>query len=396
MKVIGIIAEYNPFHSGHRYHIEESRKQFPQEETAVVVVMSGHWVQQANCAITDKWQRSKMALEGGADLVIELPTLWAMSSAEHFARGAVALLEGLGCVDALSFGSELGDLSALHKGQRALTHKDFPLFLKEELKKPCSFPVARQQAIEKILGESCDFLSLPNNILGLSYLDALAYFKSTIVPMTVARKGSGFHEITGESQNIHTSATDIRAKLYEGSWNAASPYLNEVGRNLLKHSALPSLSFCERGIMSKIMMMTAEAWAKLPDSGTGEGLPHRLEKYGKEAKSVEEFLSLVKTKRYTHGRLRRLVLWAYLGLQEESQFPPFLRVLGMNGKGREVLQGRTNTLPICTKTAHIHNFSQECQKVFAHEVAATELYGLCFPEIPIRGREWREKPVLLF
>ncbi len=393
MKIIGIIAEYNPFHSGHQYHIQESRKQF-SEETAVVVVMSGHWVQQANCAIADKWKRTKMALSGGADLVIELPTLWAMSSAEKFARGAVSLLQGLGCVSHLSFGSELGDLTALYEVEKVLSQESFSPFLKEELKTGCSFPVARQRAVERILGESCEFLSRPNNILGLSYLEALTHLESDIQPMTVTRKGSGFHEISSEP--LHRSATDIRAKLYEGRWGEAVDYLNDKGKGLLKDCPLPSLSDCERGMMAKIISMTAKDWGKLPDSGAGEGLPQRMEKYGKEARSVEEFLSLVKTKRYTHGRLRRLVLWAYLGLQEECSAPPYLRVLGMNSRGREVLQGRRNTLPLCTKTAHIHDFSPECQRVFAHEVRATELYGLCFPEMPERGREWLEGPVLEF
>lgn len=397
MNNIGIIAEYNPFHSGHQYHIRQSKGRFPENQSAVVVIMSGHWVQQANCAITHKWDRAKMALEGGADLVLDLPTPWATASAEHFARGAVSLLEATGVVSFLSFGSELGDIRPFQALNAGLQRSEFSLLLKEALKSGCSYPVAQQQALEKLVGDSAKILEKPNNTLGLSYLSALDYYKSAIKPFTIPREGAGFHEMN--HNYLYTSATDIRAKLQNQKWAETQAYLSKNASLLLQNKEYPHLSHCERGILGKIYAMSVEDWANLPDSGQEEGLSQRCYNVAKSAQTMEEWIENVKTKRYTHARIRRLLLRAYLGLTQEhcGGTPPYLRVLAMNQRGIALLREMKTkaTLPILTKTAQIRQLSPECQRVFQQEVLSTDLYGLCFPTPPPRGLEWTQSPVVL-
>ncbi len=393
MNHIGIIAEYNPFHSGHRHHIQKTREKYP--DSAVLVIMSGHWVQQANCAILDKWTRSKIALEGGADLVIELPSFWATSSAQGFARGAISLLDASSVVKYLSFGSESGNIELFHQIQKELEKEEFSTLLKEQLKTGCSYPKARQNALEQVLGEEAKILSTPNNTLGLEYLAALNHYNSPIIPFTIPREGAGFHQ-TGENL-LHTSATDIRHRLQQNRWVETETFLSPMASNLLKNREFPSFTPVERAILGKIYAMSVEDWIKLPDSGAREGLPQRCYKVAQSAQSLSQFIEGVKTKRYTHGRIRRLVLRVFLGMEEAfpQKEPPYLRILGMNRRGCAVLQEMKQlaTLPILTKTAQVNHFSQTCQDFFQKESIYTDLYGLCFQNPPPRGLEWTQSPV---
>ena len=189
MKVAGIVAEYNPFHTGHAHQISVTRSELGQD-CAVVAVMSGNWVQQANCAVVDKWTRAQLALMGGADLVLELPTVWAMSSAESFARGAVAILNACGVADFISFGSECGDVDALCHVAAGLDSDAYHNALVPMLDKGNSFAACRQKAAEQVLGKELgSLLAMPNNNLGVEYIRALNALGSDIKPMTVLRQG---------------------------------------------------------------------------------------------------------------------------------------------------------------------------------------------------------------
>ncbi len=396
METVGIIAEYNPFHSGHRHQITQTRHHFPQN-CGIVVVMSGHWVQQANCAIADKWTRAKLALEGGADLVLELPTPWATASAQRFARGAIGILIGTGIISHLSFGSESGNLASLQQVESTLRDESYGVLLKQQLKSGCNFPVARQKAVAQLLGTESQILESPNNILALEYLSALHFFNSTITPLTIPRQGSGFHTLTTGDKPIHTSATDLRAKIHQGNWTDTQNYLSNDAQALLQAQEIPSLSLCHRGILAKISSMSLSDWENLPDNSPQEGLPHLLWKCGKSAQSVEEFLSLAKNKRYPLSRLKRLLLWAFLGITRDNTpiSPPYLRILACNPTGQALLQEMKTkaSLPLLNKPSQIKHFSKECQSLFAQEVIYTDLYGLCFPNILPRGLEWKKSPV---
>ena len=415
MQVIGIVAEYNPFHTGHGYQIQESRRMVG-DEAAVVAVMSGNWVQQADCAIADKWLRARMALMGGVDLVLELPTVWATASAEGFAQGATAILDGCGAADYLSFGSERGEIDSLSQIASCLSSAPCQQAIRALAGTGLSFARCRQKAVEAILGEqAASPLSRPNNNLGIEYIRALHALRSSIRPITVLRRGSIHNGVvfgrdeTGAplsgpaamAMPQFVSATQLRMDLMEGHWDRAEPYLVPGGRALLEGSTvgLPGLQRAERAILAKLRTMTAEDWARLPDSGQAEGLPQRLERAGRSCASVQEFFNMVKVKRFTLSRLCRLVLRAYLGIGQENipDKPPYLRVLGMNSRGRQVLREMKDraSLPILTKPAHVRKLSQEGQALFELESRCTDLYDLCFETVQAPGREWRTDPVVL-
>lgn len=410
MKIAGIVAEYNPFHTGHAYQIAQTRAQLGPD-CGVVAVMSGNWVQQADCAIADKWLRAELALQGGADLVLELPTVFAASSAEHFARGAVELLAASGVVTHLSFGSECGAVEPLQKLALCLDSPALQSAMRPFLDEGAPFAVCRQKAAEALLGpELGQLLAKPNNNLGVEYIKALRALDSSIQPMTVQRVGAGHNSVVSvlttaqDSPQLQlprfVSATQIRGDLMDGNWEQAGRYLLPGAQSLLAHNlpTPPSLSRVERAMLARIRTMTAEDWAALPDSGQAEGLPCRLEKAGRQCTSTSEFFDLAKTKRYTHARLRRLVLWAYLDLTaaDRPAHPPYLRVLGFTQRGQDTLKEmkRSAALPLITKPAHARALDAPGRALFEREAHCTDLYDLCLEHIPAPGREWTRGPVL--
>ncbi|MEQ2457298.1 tRNA(Met) cytidine acetate ligase [Flavonifractor hominis] len=387
MPTAGIVAEYNPFHLGHAFHLARTRSALG-EGGAVVCVMSGHWVQRGECALADKWTRAALALEGGADLVLELPTPWAMASAEAFARGAVGLLAATGVVDVLSFGSEDGELDPLRAAAAAIDAPDYPQKLRSALDRGLSFPAARQAAA----GAAC--LSAPNNNLGVEYLRSLNALGSAITPMTVARRGAG-HDSTGHLDGF-ASASHIRALLREGRTAQAAPLLPAGALEALGEPA--SLAWAERAVLARLRTMGEGDWAALPDGGGAEGLPARLVRAAREARTLEEFYTLAKTKRYPHARLRRLAVSAFLGLNKEDRpaAVPYVRVLGLNGRGQALLKRMKQTcaLPVLTKPAQARDLDGPGRALFAAESRYTDLFGLCFPTPRPCGLEYTTSPAV--
>lgn len=402
MKTAGIIVEYNPVHSGHAYQIAETRRALGPE-CAVVCCMSGCWVQSAAPAVADKWLRARLAVMSGADLVIELPTMWAVSSAETFALGGVSLLAATGAVTHLSFGSECGDIGALQAVAESLDCEAYAAGLRRFLDEGMPFAACRQVVITGLLGrEAGALLESPNNNLGIEYLRALRRLGAGLCPVTIRREGAGYHDCAVPDQSRFVSATQVRQWLSHGAWEAAELYLVPGELELLQKAdlALPPFSDAvERAFLARIRTMTPADWAELPDSARLEGLPERLTRAGQDARSLAEFYELAKTKRYPHARLRRLVLWAYLGLREQDRpaRPPYIRVLAVGQRGREVLRTMKEaaSLPVLTKPAHVRELSDACRRSFDIEARCTDLYGLCMPRIPPGGREWREGPAIL-
>ena len=383
METAGIVAEYNPFHRGHAWHIAETRRRLGGE-APVVCVMSGHWVQRGECALADKWLRAALALDRGADLVVELPTPWAMASAESFARGAVSLLAATGVVDVLSFGSETGELAPLEEAAAALDAPDYPERLRAALGRGLSFPAARQEAA----GAAC--LSAPNNNLGVEYLRSLRALGSTIRPLTVPRQGAG-HD--GPAAGGFASASELRRLLRAGRGEEAAPYLTAPWSG-----ELADMQHIERAVLARLRTMGEGDWAALPDGGGAEGLPSRLAKAAREAVSLEDFYTRAKTRRYTHARLRRLALAAFLGLRaaERPAAPPYVRVLGLGGRGRVLLRRMKDTcpLPVIVKPAQARELDGPARTLFESEARYTDLYGLCFPAPRPCGAEWIHSPVV--
>ena len=383
METAGIVAEYNPFHRGHAWHIAETRRRLGGE-APVVCVMSGHWVQRGECALADKWLRAALALDRGADLVVELPTPWAMASAESFARGAVSLLAATGVVDVLSFGSETGELAPLEEAAAALDAPDYPERLRAALGRGLSFPAARQEAA----GAAC--LSAPNNNLGVEYLRSLRALGSTIRPLTVPRQGAG-HD--GPAAGGFASASELRRLLRAGRGEEAAPYLTAPWSE-----ELADMQHIERAVLARLRTMGEGDWAALPDGGGAEGLPSRLAKAAREAVSLEDFYTRAKTRRYPHARLRRLALAAFLGLRaaERPAAPPYVRVLGLGGRGRALLRRMKDTcpLPVIVKPAQARELDGPARALFEAEAKYTDLYGLCFPAPRPCGAEWIHSPVV--
>lgn len=393
MHICGIIAEYDPFHTGHAHQIAAVRELLG-EDCAVICVMSGNWTQRGGPAIADKHLRARLALMGGADLILELPLPYAISSAEQFAQGGVGVLHAAGIVTHLCFGSECGDLSVLEQTVACLDSQPYRAALKAHLAQGISFPAARQRSVEELIGGAADCLSLPNNNLGVEYLRALRRYESGIVPLTIPRRGAGHGEAPREG---FASATHLRALLREGRWEDARPFLPEPGVELLRSSALPDPSLAERAFLYRLRQMSPDELAALPDCG--EGLSNRLYQAIRQGTGLEDILTRAKTKRYTHARLRRILTWACLGLTAEDrpETPPYLRVLGMNATGQTLLRAisRASALPVLTKPAHVRRLSAGAQRLFELDVRAADLYGLCLPDIPPCGQEWLHGPVIL-
>ena len=396
MNIAGITAEYNPFHTGHAYQISALKAQLGPD-TSVVAVMSGSWVQQGRPAVTDKWTRARMALNGGADLILELPTVWAAASAESFARGAVELLCRCGVIDTLCFGSETGELAPLLAAAECLDSPDYPEQLRKALEGGASFAAARQAAVEALIGPAGAALASPNNNLGVEYLRALRSLHSNIKPVTIRREGAAHNSLDRTGEGFR-SATQLRQHLARGEWEAVRPYVPAGKLDILQSAPLADPRLGERAVLACLRKMTAEDWARLPDAGAGEGLPQRLERAGRQCQSLDDFFTQAKTRRYAMARLRRMALWAFLGLTaaDVPAEPPYLRVLGFNARGREVLKRMKTTaqLPILTKPAHARELDGPGRRLFELEARCTDLYGLFLPQLPPPGQEWTRGPVM--
>ena len=399
MAAAGIIAEYNPLHLGHCCQLRRLRALLG-EETPVICAMSGNFVQRGDFALLGKHARAEAAVRSGADLVLEIPLSWACAPAERFAQGGVEVLLGTGLVTDLVFGSESADAGAIRSAAEALLGPDFPEALRRELAGPHSFAAARQRALAGLIGEEgAEVLSRPNDILAVEYAKALSREGSEVHLVPILRQGAGHDQDGGE----YPSAGSIRRMIQEGrraeALAAMAPAMREIYEAEEARGRAPVFAAgAERAILAQLRRMGEADFLAL-DAG-GEGLGNRLAAAAREAASLEEVLDRAKTKRYAYSRLRRLALWANLGLRPET-LParvPYLRPLAMNQRGRALLAEarRRGALPILTKPADVRRLTPEAQAVFRREVLATDLYTLAFPGDPAPGgAEWREGPRVL-
>lgn len=396
MAAAGIITEYNPLHMGHVHLMAEARRLLGPD-AGIICVMSGNYVQRGDFAVVDKFARAAAAVQSGADLVLELPVPWALSSAEGFAAGAVELLKATGAVTHLVFGSEGGDAAPLVRCAEALCAEDFPGKLREELKRGDSFPAARQRALSALVTEEdAAALSRPNDTLGVEYCKALR--GSGIRPVAVPRRGAGHDsETAGDG---FASASAIRALIRRGEGEAAlglmAPAMAAAYRAEEAAGRAPaSLANCERAVLARLRFLEEADWAAL-DPGN-EGLYRRFARAGRSAASAAELLEAVKTKRYPLARLRRMVFRAYLGLPPAPpEKPACLRVLAANRRGTVLLAGmrKTAALPVLTKPAAVRRLGPEAQSLFGLEARADRLYALACPDPAAVPNEWRTGPVI--
>lgn len=375
MHIAAIVAEYDPFHSGHAYLVQQARS---HGATHVAAVLSGNFLQRGAPACFSKWTRARQALACGVDLVVELPLPWAMAGAETFARGGVALAAALGA-QTLCFGSECGDAAALDGLAQALLSPAFSQAVRAALAGGIPFAAAREQAAASLLGaQQARLLEAPNNILGVEYAKAVRLQGVPLSLQTVRRAGAG-HDSDAES--AFPSAARIRRALQSGApWQAGMPResVREAQRALSQGLAPASLSHVERAVLAKLRTMTPEEMARLPD--VREGLENRLYAASRTAGSLEDLYARVKTKRYSHARIRRAVLSAFLGVEagRAQGTPPYLRVLGFTKAGRALLGACR--LPLVVRASDRGKLGARAQALLALESTATDLWALCLPQ----------------
>ena len=385
MQIAGIIAEYNPFHKGHAYHIQKTRE---LGATHVVAVMSGNYVQRGEPAIIDKWSRTSAALYGGVDLVLELPLPYVLSSAESFAQGAVGIFNALGCVDNLSFGSECGDVSLLKKAASAVENPETIAQLKHYLSHGITFARAREHAVKDIYGpEIAAVLQVPNNILAVEYLKALHDSNSKIEPITICRKGAG-HDDQADLGSGFPSASRLRKEIFAHNCSFLEENLPPESCRILKKQIQCQQSPCdidklETAMLAALRRMQPSDYLMLAD--VSEGLENRLYRAVRSGVSLQDVMTKVKTKRYTLARIRRILLCAFLGIPKtmQKQPLPYLRVLGFNRAGQEILKaaGNTSALPILLKTKDAKQLNLQQRAFFDLECRSTDLYTLSMPQI---------------
>ena len=327
---VGIVCEYNPFHLGHQKQIDSIREKFGAN-TGIICAMSGNYVQRGHPSVFDKTIRAEAAIRCGADLVVELPVTTSLSSAEGFAAGGVAVLSRL--CDGLCFGAETADLQQLLGTAEALLSEDFPKLLRRELERGCSFPAARQAALEK-MGLPGAILESPNNILAVEYCKAILRQSSPMRPLPISREGS-YHAKEADFEN--PSATSLRIRLQNGL--DISGYLPEAAGQVFAGATIHTLEAGQRAVLSRLRTMEDAEFEALPFGS--EGLWRKLMRESRKQATLEDIAAAVKSKRYTRSRIDRMILCAFLGITVQTMEAeiPYVRVLAFNDRGREILSG---------------------------------------------------------
>ncbi len=401
MKVLGLITEYNPFHNGHKYHIEHAIKQTNSDY--VISVMSGNFVQRGEPSLLNKWAKTEMALNNGVDLVIELPVVYAIQSAEYFAFAGVKILDSLNIVDSLCFGSELGDIKPLRRLAQILANE--PPILSESIKyflnKGISYPKARELALtiyisiqdkdSNLLTYISKDLFSPNNILGIEYLKALYKLNSKIKPVTIQRYKSNYHSLDF-NDNI-ASASAIRNIINtEDNINFLKNLMPKncfdiILREINNERAPMCIDLFDLSILTLLRKLSPLDLTNFPDME--KGLENRICTMANKYSSLKDLVSSIKTKRYTHTRIQRILFNILMGITNECMGtfqklggPQYIRILGMNDKGKKLLKviNQRTDLPLIVKPAAYKNIDNDIlHRMIRFDFLATDLYSLHFP-----------------
>ena len=386
MKVLGIITEYNPFHNGHLYHLEKAKEM--TEVDVVVAVMSGNFVQRGEPAILDKWRRAQIAVECGVDLVLELPFVFACNNAEYFAKGAIGILNGIGCVDDIVFGSETGDIDAIARGARFLSDESdtFKERLKVYTDKGLSYPAARAKAFAETSGEAGNLLNSPNDILAVEYLKQIYLTGSMIRPHAIKRLGQGYN-----SQNTQTpfaSASAIRNFAMKSSDISEicnclpfQSYVNLAG--IQETIAERQEKLCEL-ITARILTADTEELSKI--FSATEGIENRLKTSARLSHDMDELVGKIKSRRYTETRIRRLLMHTLMGFDKESaehiaaEKLLYTRVLAFSDKGstllRHIRKEECAEIPVVTNINKEIPASHPARALLKFDQRASDIYNL--------------------
>lgn len=396
MKTVGLITEYNPFHNGHLYHIQKARELTKADH--IIVIMSGNFVQRGIPAVMDKYTRTKMALDGGADIVIELPVIFSCASAEFFALGAVSLLDNTNCVDYLCFGSECADISILKKAASILLEEP-PLFkqlLKENLKCGLSFPLARQNAIIRYMSEKTDkenlsynalseIFSKPNNILGIEYIKALIKLKSKITPITIKRIAADYNE--GEiNNNTICSATAIRNCLYATNLDAFKGNVPNSVYNIMESKLNKTFPIFEDdlSLLLKYKLLMNKHYDLTQYLDVSPELCNSIKNNIYNFKAFSDFANILKSRQYTLTRINRALTHILLDIKKSDMENcidnidnMYLRFLGFNKNSVLLKKLKQNSsLPIINKLADSKKLlSDNALNILNKDIFAADLYS---------------------
>lgn len=395
MQAVGIIIEYNPFHNGHQWHVQAAKQQ--SGCPAVIGVMSGSFMQRGEPAIFDKWARAEMAIRGGVDLILELPTAFAVRSAQYFATGGIRLLHSLGVVSHICFGAEHADLTILKKIATANEDPEIITAMHHYMKSGSTYAAAFGAALENIYHISPDLIKSPNNILGVEYLRAIQNYAPNLIPLPVSRQQSYYNDTLLTAP--FASATAIRHALLNSmsitdGINAAIPLTTKSVIETLLQTQRGPVTFANFSnmILAQLRSASLEKLEQLPT--VSEGLHYKLRDSALKASNLSELLTLLKSKRYPYTRLQRILIHSLLGTTQEqlTHFdeagPLYARVLAFNQQGRTLLKhiNQRGGIPTITKTTHFlsskqrgaHNLTP-LQNMLSLDTIATDLYTLGMP-----------------
>ena len=407
-KVLGIIAEYNPFHNGHLLHLTKSKEEIGAEYS--ICIMSGNFVQRGNTSIVNKWVKAEMALKSGIDLVLELPTVYSISSAENFAEGAIKLLNSLKIVDTVSFGSENSDIDILNKISGILYEepKQYLEFLNKELKKGLSFPKARENAILLYLNDKkySNILNQPNNTLAIEYLKALKKYKSHIIPISIKREKAFYNSncIVDE----YASATAIRNMIVNSQFNDIRKVMPRIAYDLLmqeieNNQYVIDISKFEKEILYSIRRLSTVDLKKFPE--VNEGLENAIKNAANSCNTLAELINIIKTKRYTQTRIQRILLYILLNITKKNMYisrktVPYTRILGYSPKGKALISEIYKANPKITLITSVKNFFDSSNnKTYKHmlnkDVLATNIYTLAYKNDSVANLDYTKKIVTI-
>ena len=373
MPLCAITAEYNPFHTGHKYQLDLLKKEYD----GIIVIMSGNFTQRGDVAVINKWERAKSAILCGADLVLELPTVYAMNTAERFAYGAISIMNSLGCIDAVSFGSECGDIGMLTKAAE-ITANETPE-IKEKIKRLLSsgeaYAAARTKAYSGIIDSG--ILSKPNNILAVEYIRHLIKSNSKILPVTHKREGAGYNSDSLEAVYASASAVRNAGCDYDKIKNFIPPEIFELYKNANKYS----LSCLDTAAVYHIRKNGPESMKNILECT--EGIENRICNASRTASTIAEIEDMSSSKRTTRAKIRRIILSSMLGITKEMCFakPEYARVLGADKTGTEILamMKKTSDIEIITKIGSYKN------KMLDIDILAGDIHALANENISSRN-----------
>lgn len=404
-KVVGVIAEYNPFHNGHSYHIQNTKAQTGAD--FVVAVMTGNFTQRGNTSVVNKWEKTKMALNGGVDLVIELPTIYSISSAENFANGAVKILNTLGIVDAISFGMEANDISTLNNIANVLNSEppEYKTLLEHELGKGNSFPKARDNALMMYLNDIkryANVLKGSNNILAIEYLKALKKQKSNLVPVGIKREKVYYNST--KIIDEYASSTGIRNLLLHNQIEEVrrvvpAKVFSMLLENIRQGTYVLDLTAYNYEIIYKLRSMSVKEIANLPD--VSEGLENLIKEVSNKTNNLIELINGIKSKRYTQTRIQRILLYALLGITKKDmevskKMVPYIRVLGCSENGKMLLSQISPKAKVITsfKKFESANRNRRIAKFLEIDKRATDIYTLGYKKNSKAGLDYTKGLIL--